>query len=313
MIPYVLKKLTSGVVLLVVITTVAFTLLYLTGGNIARRILGQRAAEEQVQQRAAELGLDRPIYEQYLDWVSGALRGDLGRSWFNSYEVWGTVTSRLEITLSIVVGTTLFAAAIALILGVSAAVYRGWIDRVLQVVAVLGFAVPGFLIALGLVLVFAIELGWFPATGFTRFSDSPTGWLAAMTLPVLALSSSAISAIAQQIRGSVIDALRQDYVRTLRSRGLGSRRIVARHVLKNAAGPALAVLAVQFVGLFGAAVIVEEVFAIPGLGQLAVSATVAADIPVVMGVVLVTTIIVITVNLVIDLVQAWLNPKVRLS
>ncbi|WP_205855827.1 ABC transporter permease, partial [Phytoactinopolyspora endophytica] len=153
---------------------------------------------------------------------------------------------------------------IAVGLGVLAAVRRGWIDRFVQFFSVLGFAIPGFLIALGLVLLFAINLGIFKATGYVSLSTSFSGWLTSVTLPIAALAIGAIGAVAQQVRGSVIDALQRDYVRTLRSRGLGFRRVVVKHVLRNAGGPALAVLAVQFIGLLGGAVIVEQIFAIPG-------------------------------------------------
>lgn len=313
MLTFILKRLVSGVVMLVVISVVAFTLLFLGGGDIARRILGQNATQETVAAKAAELGLDRPLIAQLGDWFARALTGDLGRSWFSSQFVTVSMETRLPVTLSIVIGSTVIAAILAILLGVVAARRGGWIDGVVQFLAVVGFAIPGFLIALVLVLVFAIELGWFRATGYTPIADSFAGWLASVTLPVIALAVAAIATIAQQIRGSVLDALNRDYVRTLRSRGLPERRVVYKHVLRNAAAPALAVLAVQFIGMLGGAVIVEQVFALPGIGQLAVQATNQGDIPVVMAIVVVTAIIVVIVNLAIDLAQAALNPKVRLS
>lgn len=313
MIQFILRRLASGVVLVFVISAVAFGLLYLGGGDIARRILGQNATQEVVDRKAAELGLDRPIWTQYGDWLAHAVQGDFGRSWFTGQLVASGVTSRLAVTLSIVLGATLLAAVVAIVIGIVAAVRGGWIDRVVQVLSVLGFAIPGFLIALGLVLVFAINLKLFKATGYIPITTSFSGWLASVTLPIIALSIGTVAAVSQQVRGSVIDALERDYVRTLRSRGLGMGRVVLKHILRNAGGPALAVLAVQFVGLLGGAVIVEQIFALPGIGQLAVQATAAADIPIVMGIVIVTAVIVVIVNLLIDLLQAGLNPKVRLS
>jgi peptide/nickel transport system permease protein len=313
MLRFVVRRLLSGVVLLIVITMVAFSLLYIGGGDIARRILGQNATQEQVDARAAQLGLDRPLTEQYLSWFGGAVHGDLGRSWFNGQFVATALGSRVQVTLTLVVGAILITAVVATVIGVLAALRRGWVDRLVQFGSVIGFAIPGFLIALVLVLVLAIRLGWFGATGYTTFADDPGAWLRSVTLPVLALAIGSVAAVTQQVRGSVIDALQRDYVRTLRARGLGTRSVVFTHVLRNAGGPALAVLAVQFVGLLGGAVIVEQVFAIPGLGQFAVSATTNGDIPVVMGLVLVTAVIVVLVNLAIDLLQAFLNPRVRLS
>jgi peptide/nickel transport system permease protein len=181
------------------------------------------------------------------------------------------------------------------------------------VVSLVGTAIPGFLIALGLVVVFAIDLGWVAPTGYVQFTTSPQGWVGSIILPVIALSLGGIAGVTQQIRGSMLDSLRQDYVRTLKSRGLSSRSVVLKHVLRNAAGPGLAVLGVHFVGLLGGVVIIEQIFAIPGIGQVAVTATSQGDIPLVMGLVVATAILVVLLNLVVDLAQGWLNPKVRLS
>ncbi|MFF2053476.1 ABC transporter permease [Leifsonia sp. NPDC058194] len=313
MLTFIARRLLSGVVLLFVVSTVAFFLLYAGSGDIARRILGQSATTEGVAQKAHSLGLDRPVIVQYADWLGHAVTGDLGSSWFTGQDVSTAITSRLSVTLSLVIGATVVSAIIAVVLGVAAARRRGWVDRVVQVISILGFAIPGFLVALGLVIVLAINLHWFKPTGYVPFATSPAGWLSTVTLPIIALALGGIAGVTQQIRGSVIDALRQDYVRTLRAHGVPIGRVVYKHVLRNAGGPALAVLAVQFVGMFGGAVIVEQIFAIPGLGQVSVTATSQGDIPLVMGLVVVTAALVVIVNLLIDLLQGWLNPKVRLS
>lgn len=313
MLAFILRRLASGVVLVAVISFLAFVLLYLGGGDIARRILGENATADTVAQKTEELGLNRPLLVQYGDWLTSAVTGDLGRSWFNGELVSVSVTNRLAVTLSIVIGATIISAVLSVILGVLAARRGGAVDGAVQVLSLIGFAIPGFLIALGLVLVFAINLGWFKATGYIPIGTSLSGWLSSVTLPIIALSIGAIATVAAQVRGSVIDAMSRDYVRTLRSRGLSTNSVIYKHVLRNAGGPALAVLAVQFVGLLGGAVIVEQVFAIPGIGQLSVRATTLGDIPVVMGMVIAFAIIVVIVNLLIDLAQAALNPKVRLS
>lgn len=313
MLSFIARRVLSGIILVLAVSVVAFALLYAGGGDIARRILGQNATAETVALKAQQLGLDQPLLVQYGNWVSNAVTGDFGVSWFTSQPVTTSLASRLTVTLTLVIGTTLVAAIVSVVLGIVAARRGGWVDSAVQFIAVIGFAVPGFLIALYLVLWFAIGLGWFKATGFTPLDRSFTGWLSSITLPIVALSLSAIAAVAQQVRGAVIDALSRDYVRTLRARGLSMNRVVYLHVLRNAGGPALAVLAVQFVGLLGGAVVVEQVFALPGVGQLTVSATSSGDIPVVMGVVVATAVIVVLVNLLIDLAQAALNPKVRLS
>ena len=313
MLIFILRRVLSGLVLIVVITVIAFTLLYIGSGNIARTIVGQNATQEVVARKAAELGLDRPLFVQFGDWLTSAFTGDLGRSWFTGQLVSVQLSSRLAVTLSLVIGAIVLTAIFSVILGILAARRGGAVDGTVQFFSILGFAIPGFLIALFLVLVFAINLGWFKATGYIPLTTSFTGWLSSVTLPIIALAIGGIATIAQQVRGSVLDGLSRDYVRTLRSRGLSSNRVVYKHVLRNAGGPALALLAVQFIGMIGGAVIVEQIFALPGIGSLTVSATAQGDIPVVMGIVIITAIIAVVVNLLIDLAQAALNPKVRLS
>lgn len=313
MIAFIVRRLLTGLVLLAAITTFGFTLLYLGGGDIARKILGETADAGTVAQKAQELGLDRPVFVQYGDWVSHALGGDFGASWFSGQTVSAAILSRLSVTLSLVIGAVVLIAVVSVVLGVLAATKRGWVDKLAQLLAIVGHAIPGFLFAVGLVLIFALGLGWFDPTGYVPLTESASGWAKTVTLPVIALALGGIASVTQQVRGSVIDAIRNDYVRTLRSRGIPARRVILKHVLRNAAGPALAVLAVYFVGLLGGAVIVEQVFAIPGLGQVAVQATSQGDIPLVMGLLVATGVIVIVFNLLVDLAQGWLNPKVRLS
>jgi peptide/nickel transport system permease protein len=312
MLKYTIRKSVSGVSLILVISTLTFVLMYLGGGDIARRILGPQATAEQVQAKSESLGLDRPLILQYFDWLASALGGDLGRSWFTGETVSAGIGARLTVTLTIVIGACLVSAVLAFVFGTVAATRGGIIDRVLQVFSVLGWALPGFLVALAFVVVFAINLGWFNATGWVPLEKSFGGWIASITLPIAALSVGCISSVAQQVRGSVSDGLEADYVRTLRSRGLSERKVIAQ-VLRNSAGPAIAVLGIQFIGLVGGAVVIEQVFALPGLGQLGVMATTNGDIPMVLGMVLVVAVVVVIVNLLIDLAQAWLNPKVRLS
>lgn len=313
MLSFIIRRVVSGVVLVAVISAVAFLLLYAGGGDIARRILGENATAETVAKKTEELGLNRPLLTQYTDWLTSAITGNLGRSWFTGELVSVSVTNRLAVTLSLVLGATLISAVIAVVIGVLAARRGGAVDGTIQILSLVGFAVPGFLIALILVLVFAVNLQWFKATGYVPIATSFSGWVSSVTLPIIALSIGAIASVAVQVRGSVIDATSRDYVRTLRARGLSEGSVIYKHVLRNAGGPALAVLALQFVGLLGGAVVVEQIFSIPGMGQLSVRSTVLGDIPVVMGLVIAFAILVVIVNLLIDLAQAALNPKVRLS
>jgi peptide/nickel transport system permease protein len=310
---FTLRRILNGIVMMVAVSFLAYFLLYIGAGNVARLILGLQATPEAIAELNEQLGLNRPFIEQFLTWASGAVRLDFGDSWSMPETVNEVLFPRLGVTLTIVALTTLVAAIVAIILGTVAAIYGGVIDRLVQFLGLIGFAIPGFLVAFFLVTLFAIQMPIFNAVGYVDFSESPSEWVKSVTLPVAALSLSAIASVAQQVRGSVTDAINMDYVRTLRARGLSFNRVVYKHVLRNAGGPALSILGVQFVGMLGGAILVEQIFAIPGLGPYAVGATSFSDIPAVMGLVVVTALVVIVVNLIIDLLSAALNPKVRLS
>ncbi|GAA5092176.1 ABC transporter permease [Microbacterium yannicii] len=313
MLTFILRRLGAGVLTVLTISVLGFYLLHLGARDTARRIVGDTADPTIVARKAHELGLDRPIIVQFFDWAGSALRGDMGRSWFSGQPVTDALASRLPVTLSLTIGAILVTAVVGTILGVLAATRRGRVDGSIQVGSFVGAAIPGFLVALILVLVFAVGLHWVPATGYITPETSITGWLSTIILPIIALSIGATASIAQQVRGSMLDALRLDYVRTLRARGIPNRRVTYDHVLRNSAGPALSVLGIQFIVMLGGAVVVEQVFSLPGLGQTAVSATIQGDIPLVMGLIVVTAVIVLLINLAVDLLQGWLNPKVRLS
>lgn len=313
MVSLVLQRIASALLLLFVISTLTFTLVYAAGQNVARSILGDFATEEQIQLKNTQLGLDRPLAERYVEWLAGAVRGDFGTSWFSNEPVTNAILTRLPVTLSLVIIVILLTAVLAVGVGVASARGRGARDRVIQTVAVLGYALPSFILAIVLVTVFAVNLRWLPATGFVPFTQNPGGWALSLLLPVTALLIGTVASTAQQVRSAMIDVLQQDWVRTLRSRGLGEREIVFRHVLRAAAPAGFTVLALQFVGLMGGTVLIEQIFALPGMGFLAIQSTTRGDLPVILGVVLFNVIVVIIVNLVIDLVVAWLNPKVRIS
>jgi peptide/nickel transport system permease protein len=313
MLSFVLRRLGSGLLVLGAVSVITFLLLYISSGNIARNLLGEQASAEQLAAKEAELGLDRPLLARLVDWIGGAVGGDLGTSWFTGQPVVEAIGSRLPVTLALIVVAIVLIGLVATALGVTAAVRRGWVDRVVQVGSVLGTALPSFLIALLLVTVLAVQLGWFPAISTIRPGAGADAWAMSLALPLLALLIDGIAGSAQQIRSAFIKQLEQDYVRTLRSRGLGEREIMFRHVLRSAAPAGLTVLSLQFIGMLSGVVILEQIFALPGVGRLAVSATTQGDLPLVMGVVIYTVLIVIVVNLLVDLVNGWLNPKVRVS
>jgi len=313
MVRYMARRVASGVFLLFSISILTFALMFGSTKNVASNLLGESASREQIAALNHELGLDRPLTTQYLDWLRGALCGDLGKSWTSNVRIGEELQRRLPVTLSIVVVSIALMTVLAALLGIAAAVRGGWLDRVIQVGSVVGFAMPNFWLALLLVIFFAINLRWLPATGYVSITASPQAWAASLVLPVLALAFSGIASASQQVRGAIIDALRQDYVRTLRARGVSRRSILFRHALRNAMPAALTVLSVQFIALLGGAAIIERVFAIPGMGSLTVTSALGGDVPMLMGIVVTLVVLVILVNVAIDVINAWVNPKVRIS
>ncbi|GAA3873796.1 ABC transporter permease [Leifsonia kafniensis] len=313
MVSFIFRRLISGVVVLFVVSTLTFFLLNFSATSVARNILGESATQAQVHLKEAELGLDQPLFSRYLGWLGDVVHGNFGASWFTSQPVVDSILGRLPTTLSIVLVTIVIAAVLATLFGVAAAVRRGWVDRLLQIVSIGASAIPQFVVAIVLVTVFAIGLRLLPATGYVPIGDSVSGWAASITLPIIALAIGAVASTAQQVRSAVITVLSRDYVRTLRSRGLAPREILFRHVLRGAAPAGLTVLSLQFIGMLGGVVVIEQIFALPGLGFLALQSTTQGDMPVLMGVVVYIVIIVIVVNLLVDLAVGWLNPKARVS
>lgn len=310
---FLVKRLISGVLLLLAISSLAFFLVYASSTNIAVNILGEGATPDQIKQKTHELGLDQPIVSRFFNWLQHAIQGNFGNSWANNDSVVSEIMRRLPVTLSLVLIAVAIAAALATTLGVLAAIKGGVIDRAVQLLAVAGFAIPGFIIAIILVTFLAVKSHIFPATGWVAFSDNPANWAKSITLPIISLVVATMTSSAQQIRSAVKSVLERDFIRTLTSRGISRREIIIKHVLRAAAPAGLTVLSLQFVGMLGGTVIVEKIFALPGMGDLVVNATASGDTPLVMGIVVYTVIIVIVVNLFVDLINGWLNPKVRVK
>lgn len=313
MLGFIARRLLSGVMLLFVISSLAYFLVFFTVDGIAYRLLGDSATEADILAKNHELGLDRPLISRYLEWLGAALRGDFGTSWFNNEKIIDALANRLPVTVTVVGIAILISAVLAVVLGMAAAIKGGWIDRLVQLLAITGFAVPGFVIAVLSVTVFAITFTLLPATGWVPFSEDPVAWLLSIILPTFALVIATVASSAQQIRSAIKNVYERDWVRTLRSRGIAEKEILFKHVLRAAAPSGLTVLSLQFVGMLGGSVVIESIFALPGMGQYAVTATGVGDTPVVMGVVVFSVVVVIVVNLLVDLINGWLNPKVRVN
>jgi len=307
----VLRRSAMTVTLLFVVTALSFVLVSLTPGDPATQLLGINATPEVAARLQRELGLDLPIYQQYLDWVKGAVSGDFGVSAFSGEPVTHAINDRLPVTLTLLCGALLVSVVVGVGIGVFSAVRGGLPGRLVDGMALIGFAVPSFWLGALLISWFAVKLGWLPATGYVKFSDSPADWLRSLVLPVLELSLGCIAAIAKQTRDAMLDALGSEYVRMAWANGVPARSIFFRHALKNAGMPVLTVTGLQAVGLLGGAILVENVFALPGLGSLVVSATTQHDLPLIQGMVVYFTIIVVVINLLVDVAYSRLNPRLR--
>lgn len=311
MLVFLTRRIAAGLVLVVVVSALTFTLVYSDGNRIARLILGPNASQESVVQRAQELGLNRPLFVQFFAWLGKVFNGDLGRSFSDHRPVLETLSSRIPVTLALVGFTLLVTLIFAVAIGLFSAYKGGGLDTGLRTFGVFGFAIPHFLIAIGLVVLFALTLKILPATGYTPPTRSVGDWVLSLVLPVTALAVGTIASASQQVRGAVLDVMKQDYIRTLRSRGIPLGAIYLRHALKNASAPGLTTIAMQFIALLGGAVVIEQVFALPGIGSLMITSALKSDIPVIMGTVLFLVVVVVVVNIAVDLAIAWANPKSR--
>ncbi len=304
----------SSIALLFSVTVLTFLLSALAPGDAAKAILSGQTTSytpEQYHRLRHELGIDQPLPVQYWHWLDRLLHGSLGTDLFSGQPIAEALNGRLAASLSIIVGTVLVSAVVGAAVGVFSATRGGLAGRFVNGVSLFGLAAPNFWLSLVLVEMLAVQLPIFPATGYVPFQQDPWRWLGSLVLPVLALSAGGAAFIARQTGDAMADVLARDFVVALRARGLPLRSIIFKHVLRNAAIPVVTLLGLMFVGLLGGSVLIENVFAIPGLGQQAVAASSTHNLPMIEGVAFYFTVIVIVVNLVVDLSYRWLNPKVR--
>jgi peptide/nickel transport system permease protein len=309
---YLFRRVLGTIPVMLVVAIFIFLMLRLTPSDPAAIIAGDNATTEQVAQIRGQLGLDRPMLEQFFIWSGKVLSGDFGESFFFKKTVAALIGERIEPTLSLALFTILIAVFVAVPLGVLAAHRHGsWIDRIVMGFSVLGFSVPVFVIGYLLIYVFAIELGWLPVQGYQRLSEGVGGCLLRLILPSVTLSVIYIALIARITRTSVLEVLGEDYIRTARAKGLNNYTVLMRHALRNAAVPIVTVIGIGIALLIGGVVVTESVFSIPGLGRLTVDAVLARDYPTVQAVILLFSFVYVLVNLLVDLAYTGLDPRIR--
>ncbi len=304
-------RLLGSLVLLIVVPTITFFLQGSGSANIARTVLGLNATKAQVAAYNHQLGLDQPLWQRYFAWLGGALHGDLGQSFTTQQPVQEILAPRLGVSLSLIVGALLVFTVVGMLLGVMSATGNRVVGRVVDTVSTVGIAVPNFWLAVILIAVFAVNLNLLPATGYVDPAQDPAMWLASLVLPVIALAFAGITAVAKQTRDQMLVSIASPYARSLRANGASEFSLTYKHALRNAAGPVVTVLGVIFVGALSGSVIVENIFVLPGLGSQALQSTLQHDVPVIQGISVYFIVIVVIVNVLIDIANTILNPKVR--
>lgn len=312
MLRLILSRLVATIPVMAVVAIFVFLMLRLSPGDPAAILAGDVATPEVIAAIRADLGLDRPIWEQFVVWIGQLVQGDLGRSILSKQPVSMMIGQRIEPTLSLALTTLLFSILVALPLGVIAAWKQGsWLDRGIMAFSVLGFSVPVFVLGYVWIYIFAMELRWLPVQGFTPIGNGLLPFLENIALPTLALSFIYIALFARITRAAMLEVLGEDYIRTAYAKGLKERVVLTRHALRNAAIPIVSVIGIGFALLIGGVVVTETVFNVPGLGRLVVDAVLARDYPIIQGVILALSGVYVAVNLLIDIAYVLLDPRIR--
>lgn len=308
---YVIRRILQLIPVLLGISILIFAVMKMIPGDVISGILGIEATPELRAQLAAKYGLDRPYVVQYLDWIGGVLQGDFGESIRTSAPILPEIVSRLKVTAELTFMAAVISWIIAIPLGILAAVKRNsWVDRFVRVFSLLGVSVPGFALSILLVLILSLCFNYFSPLGYVGFFEDPLRNLEIMILPAMVLGVTISGSVMRMTRSSVLEVLRQDFIKTVRAKGASERIAIFKHALRNALIPIITLIGMQIGSLLGGAVIVEQIFSLPGLGQLTLTGINQRDYPVVQGCVLVIAFIYVMVNLITDILYAYIDPRI---
>jgi peptide/nickel transport system permease protein len=316
---YIVRRLLQSLLVLVLVTLLVFFVMRLLPGDpiiiyVAQNASTQAMNPEQLDKLRHEFGLDRPIMVQYVNWVSDIVRGNFGESIYYHEKVGVLMAERFPVTLHIGVLALVFGAVVGILVGLAAAVNRGgWIDKIVTPLTYIGICVPVFWLGILMIYLFGLKFNWLPISGYTPPTED--FWLNCrqLIMPVLCLSAFSLAANARQMRSSMLEVTRQDYIRTAWAKGLGQRMIIFRHALKNSLIPVITLMGMGVGAVFGGAVLEETVFAIPGIGRLMVSSIFGQDYVVVQAITFVIAVIVLLANLAVDISYGWFDPRIRYS
>ena len=314
MLNFLAQRLASAFLVLVLVSALSFGIIWLVPGDPTAVLLDANTSPEQVARLRAQLGLDKPLLLQIVEWYGRILRGDLGQSILLNRSVMAAILERLPVTLSLAGISLVLAVFLGVLAGIIAAMnHNRWPDQLIMATALLGLSVPDFWLGLMMVFLFAVQFGWFPTGGFVPLQDSVAGWARSIAMPALALALVQMGFIARMARASMLEVLSQDFIRTADAKGLSRADIVLRHGLPNALVPILTVIGIVAGALLGGTVIIEQVFSLPGIGRLVIGAVLSRDFPVIQGGLLFLAVIYLAVNLIVDVLYAVVDPRVRLQ
>jgi peptide/nickel transport system permease protein len=312
MVRFIIVRLLQVPPLLVFISVIVFVVTALTPGDPAISLLGAEATPDQLATLRHDMGLDRPMLVRYGVWLGDVVQGDLGRSYLSKRPALDLIRSSFPITLEVTLIATLIGLLIAVPAGIISAVKRNSkLDMAATLGAYAGLSFPSFWLAILMIYLFALRLGWLPASGYVSFRDDPVAHFKSLTMPTLALGVLITAQLTRYLRAGVLDVLHEAYVTTARSKGLNERAVIMRHAVRNALIPFVTVLGLQIGRLLGGTVIIEQIFAIPGMGQLAINSIISRDYPVVQAIVLVSAVVFVFMNLFVDLLYGFLDPRIR--
>jgi peptide/nickel transport system permease protein len=309
---YVLQRLVAALPVLTLVTIITFSILHFTPGDPAILLLGDDATEAEIIKMQEKLGLDRPLYIQYWNWLKRLFQGDFGNSVLSGQPVLEAMTERMEQTLVLSIASLCLAVLIALPLGIIAAWKANtWIDRSAMAFATLGFSIPAFWVGINLIYLFSVKLHVFPVMGYAPLKEGLLPFVRHLALPTLTLALAYAALIGRMTRATMLEILREDYIRTARAKGLQERLVLLRHALRNAAIPIVEIVGISFGNLVAGVVVTETVFAIPGLGRLIVEAVANRDYPIIQGSILLVGLSYVLINLIVDLLYCYFDPRVK--
>jgi len=309
---YIARRLLVTIVVLLLVSVISFTIMQLVPGDPATVMAGLAATSDQIQAIREQFGLDQPFYVQLLRWYAGIAVGNMGESITLGRSVTQALIERLPATIALASVAFTLTVILGIGAGIIAAVRQNtWVDQAIMSIAVIGVSVPSFWLGLIFIIVFAVMFDWLPAGGYVPFAESPTEWLTSLLLPAISLALLQIGLLARITRSAMVETLRQDFIRTAKSKGLPTWMVVGKHALKNVMVMVITVIGIIFSLMLSGSVVIETVFSIPGLGRLMASAILTRDYPLIQGGLLITAAMFVIINLIVDVLYAWIDPRIR--